>query len=99
VQPGSRDTIIANADGRAWRHREVYPSGSSGGPATWTPIGSRAIWSRRGDWLVIDHKEPELSQDSLLIQSGELRRTNPAGTPTDRYTRVSTAAVLPCLSC
>jgi hypothetical protein len=60
---------------------------------------SRAIWSRRGDWLVIDHKEPELSQDSLLIQSGELRRTNPAGTPTDRYTRVSTAAVLPCLSC
>lgn len=95
VQPGSRDTIIANADGRAWRYLELYTFGGPGISQPWIPYDTRAVWSRRGDWLVIDHETTALAQDSLLIQSGELRRITASGTATDHYTRVSSTARLP----
>jgi hypothetical protein len=83
---GLLDTIIANADGRAYRHREGDYA-----------FGTQAIWSRRGNYMVIDQEIGGLLRDSLLIQSPELQRTDivsGGATRTDHYTRVSTSADL-----
>jgi hypothetical protein len=85
------DTIIANADRRAWRDRN---SNVAGGP----PIRTWAVWARNGNWLVIETESRDLwLPDSLLIQSGELQRTtvNGYGTRIDHYTRISTSEELP----
>ncbi|HEX7978066.1 MAG TPA: hypothetical protein VF461_05650, partial [Gemmatimonadaceae bacterium] len=85
------DTIIANADRRAWRDMN---SNVAGAP----PIRTRAVWARNGNWLVIETESRDLwLPDSLLIQSGELQRTtvNGYGTHVDHYTRISTSAELP----
>ncbi len=83
---GLLDTIIANADGRAWRHREGDFN-----------FGTQAMWTRRGDWMVIAQEIGVFVTDSVLIQSAELQRPMPTegGSRTDHYTRVSTSAELP----
>jgi hypothetical protein len=83
---GLLDTIIANADGRAMRHREGDYS-----------FGTIAMWSKRGSYMVVDHELSELKTDSLLIQGTELQRTQATvgGARVDHYTRVSTSANLP----
>ena len=84
---GLVDTIITNADGRAWRHREVDYE-----------FGSLAMWSRRDNYLVLDQSGGIILKDSLLIGSTELQRTevvSGGATRTEHYTRVSTSAELP----
>ncbi len=83
---GLLDTIIVNADGRAYRHREGDYA-----------FGMQAIWSRRGNYMVIDNAFGALLRDSLLVQSPELQRAavTANGTRTEHYSRVSTAANLP----
>ena len=84
---GLLDTIITNADGRAWRHREVDYE-----------FGSLAMWSRRDNYLVLDQSGGIILKDSLLIGSTELQRTevvSGGATRTEHYTRVSTSAELP----
>lgn len=82
---GLLDTIIVSADARAYRHREGDYA-----------FGEEAMWSRRGNYLVIDLSGGELLRDSLLIASAELQRTavTVSGTRTEHYTRVSTSADL-----
>jgi hypothetical protein len=83
---GLLDTIIVNADGRAYRHREGDYA-----------FGMQAIWSRRGNYMVIDNEFGALLRDSLLVQSPELQRAavTGTGTRTEHYSRVSTSANLP----
>jgi hypothetical protein len=83
---GLIDTIIVNADGRAYRHREGDFS-----------FETEAIWSRRADSLVLQDEVGVLTEDSFVVQSGELQRAmvTSDGMQTDHYTRVSTAAILP----
>jgi hypothetical protein len=84
---GLLDTIVASADGRAWRHREGDYS-----------FGVVSMWTRRGSYLLIEHEFGELLTDSLLIQSSELQRSavvSGGATRTEHYTRVSTSANLP----
>jgi len=83
---GLLDTIVANADGRAYRHREGDYA-----------FGTEAIWSRHGGFMVIDQAGGGLLKDSLLIGSSELLRTavTGSGARTDHYTRISTSAELP----
>lgn len=82
---GLLDTIIASADGRANRHREGD-----------TFYSTRAMWSRRGNYMVIDNEIGPF-RDSLFIQSPELQQTvvTATGMRTEHYTRVSTSANLP----
>jgi hypothetical protein len=81
-----RDTIAILPDGRARRHREHQNSS----------YGTLAIWSRRGDWLVLEQYAPPSSGsgipflDSLRIQSNSLVRTTTlfdGSTVTETYTR------------
>lgn len=84
---GLVDTIIASADGRAWRHREGDYA-----------FGTAALWSRSGAYMVIDHEMGIQFTDSLVVQSSELQRSamvSGGATRTEHYTRVSTAATLP----
>jgi hypothetical protein len=81
-----RDTIIALDDGRAWRSRAE----DGGGYRT------RAMWSRRGDWLVLDqfripHTDVPLF-DSLRVEPDALLRMTPAfdgSTVVETFVRVS----------
>jgi hypothetical protein len=69
VTLAARDTIVAFPDGRARRYRET---------AT-VAYGTLGLWSRRGDWLMLEQLTFSLSQipflDSLRVQSGTLVRT------------------------
>lgn len=79
-----RDTIVALPDGRARRHRETL----------FFSYGVLGIWSRRGDWLMLEHENSISSQisflDSLRIQPNGLVRTSPLGSASivETYGRV-----------
>ncbi|MFN2563591.1 MAG: hypothetical protein ABR499_01100 [Gemmatimonadaceae bacterium] len=72
-----RDTIVALPDGRARRHRE-QPGFA---------YGTQAVWSRRGDWLVLEQLAAAASSsvfyafipylDSLRIEPDALVRSTP----------------------
>ena len=84
---GLLDTIVVNADGRAYRHREGDYA-----------FGTQGMWSRRGNFMVLDQAGGGLLKDSLLIGSTELQRTtvvSGGATRAEHYTRVSTSAELP----
>jgi hypothetical protein len=83
---GLLDTIVVNGDGRAYRHREGDDV-----------FAQQAIWSRHGNYLVLDSSGGGLLKDSLLISATALQRTavTGSGTRTERYSRVSTSAELP----
>jgi hypothetical protein len=79
-----RDTIVAFPDGRARRHRETQSF----------RYGTLAVWSRRGDWMMLEQLAfgfdiPFL--DSLRIESRTLVRTTRfvgGVTAVETYTRV-----------
>jgi hypothetical protein len=81
-----RDTIVVLPDGRARRHREHE----------FSSYGTLAIWSRRGDWLVLEQYIGFFSSgipflDSLRIQPNSLVRTTrlwDGSTATETYTRI-----------
>ena len=70
-----RDTLITQADGLAWRSRSEEP----------LTYATPALWSRRGDWLVLEQVVgasyashftfPPPFLDSLRVAPGELLRT------------------------
>ena len=81
-----RDTIEVIRDGRARRHREHQ----------YSSYGTLAMWSRGGDWLVLEQYVPSFGitdipfLDSLRIQPSGLVRTTrlyDGSTVTEMYTR------------
>ena len=84
---GLLDTIVASTDGRAYRHREGDYA-----------FALQSIWSRHGDYMVLDNSGDILPKDSLLVASAELQRTEVVSggeTRTEHYTRVPASAELP----